>query len=303
MDLVKIGKFIAQKRKEAGLTQKQLAERIGMSDKSVSKWERGICLPDVSVYLELCSILGISINEFLAGEEIRGEDLFQRADENLIQVTTESLYRQKYLKRVILMLSLAVATVISVLIGIWYSEFSKPKNIIGPVDQDSVEMKTAELLSGIDGALLFRYEVKDKFDTLDIYVSRYHHGELEELYKAASFSYDIAEYPSEGRIVLVPDFDSFTVKLILAGDGGKLSTDIPILENVEDAQSYGRSATKIEEKTKIKFGKEQGLAALIYGKNGLRAIPVQTLEKGEAGTENDYVYYFSYRFVSSKGGK
>lgn len=70
MDLVKIGSYIAEKRKSLGMTQKQLAEKLGKSDKSVSKWERGICLPDVSVYLELCEILGISLNEFLAGEDI-----------------------------------------------------------------------------------------------------------------------------------------------------------------------------------------------------------------------------------------
>ena len=57
MDLIKIGKYIAGKRKSLGMTQKQLAEKIGMSDKSVSKWERGICLPNVSVYLKLCEIL------------------------------------------------------------------------------------------------------------------------------------------------------------------------------------------------------------------------------------------------------
>ena len=75
MDLIKIGKYIAEKRKALGLTQKQLAEQLGMSDKSVSKWERGICLPDVSVYMELCGILGISINEFLAGEDISEENI------------------------------------------------------------------------------------------------------------------------------------------------------------------------------------------------------------------------------------
>ena len=60
MDLEKIGKYIETKRKALGITQVQLAERLGMNDKSVSKWERGICLPDVSVYMELCEILGIS---------------------------------------------------------------------------------------------------------------------------------------------------------------------------------------------------------------------------------------------------
>ena len=65
MDLIKIGKYIAFKRKEQGLTQKQLAEKLNMSDKSVSKWERGICLPDVSVYLELCKIIYVFLTIFL----------------------------------------------------------------------------------------------------------------------------------------------------------------------------------------------------------------------------------------------
>lgn len=81
MDLIKIGKYIAEKRKALGLTQKQLAEQLGMSDKSVSKWERGICLPDVSVYMELCGILGINMNEFLAGEDISEENIVKIAEE------------------------------------------------------------------------------------------------------------------------------------------------------------------------------------------------------------------------------
>ena len=90
MDLIKIGKYIAFKRKEQVLTQKQLAEKLNMSDKSVSKWERGICLPDVSVYLELCKILDISINEFLAGEDIPKETIEQKAEENIIQITKDN---------------------------------------------------------------------------------------------------------------------------------------------------------------------------------------------------------------------
>lgn len=101
MDLIKIGKYIAFKRKEQGLTQKQLAEKLNMSDKSVSKWERGICLPDVSVYLELCKILDISINEFLAGEDIPKETIEQKAEENIIQITKDNKNKQKYLKKII----------------------------------------------------------------------------------------------------------------------------------------------------------------------------------------------------------
>ena len=116
MDLVKIGKYIAGKRKNLGLTQKQLAEKIGMSDKSVSKWERGICLPDVSLYFDLCSILGISINEFLAGEDIVHENIEKKSEENIISVVTDSKRKQKSLKYIIcalLILSILTTAVIA----------------------------------------------------------------------------------------------------------------------------------------------------------------------------------------------
>ena len=104
MDLIKMGKYIAGKRTGLGLTQKQLAEKLGMSDKSVSKWERGICLPDVSVYMELCDILEISINEFLAGEDISEENIIKKSEDNLIQMTKDSKYKQKNLKSIIVVL-------------------------------------------------------------------------------------------------------------------------------------------------------------------------------------------------------
>ena len=90
MDLIRIGQYIAGKRKALGLTQKQLAEKLGVSDKSVSKWERGVCLPDVSLYTELCAALGIGINEFLSGDDIAENDLPRRAEENILQTAAES---------------------------------------------------------------------------------------------------------------------------------------------------------------------------------------------------------------------
>ena len=62
-----------------------------MSDKSVSKWERGVCLPDISVYKELCSILAISLNEFLAGEDIDRENMIQKSEINIIEVIRTKL--------------------------------------------------------------------------------------------------------------------------------------------------------------------------------------------------------------------
>lgn len=90
MDTVKIGKLIAKCRKEKNLTQRELAEKMGVSDKSVSKWENGKCLPDVSLYMELCEILGITINEFFLGEKIQDNDFKERADQNLLKALENS---------------------------------------------------------------------------------------------------------------------------------------------------------------------------------------------------------------------
>lgn len=74
MDQIKIGKFIAECRKEKRLTQMQLAEQLGITDKAISKWERGIAMPDSSIMLDVCAILGISVNELLSGEKINMEE-------------------------------------------------------------------------------------------------------------------------------------------------------------------------------------------------------------------------------------
>ena len=146
MDLIKIGKYISEKRKALGLTQKQLAEKIGMSDKSVSKWERGVCLPDVSVYLELCEILGIHINEFLAGEDLKEEHMIKQSEDNLLQVAKESKDRQKHLKKIVLALAACILFSV-ILLGIALARIPRrPQNYIEAFSRDSAEMKTAEIL-------------------------------------------------------------------------------------------------------------------------------------------------------------
>lgn len=95
MDNMKIGKLIAKCRKEKKLTQKELAELLGVTDKSVSKWETGVCLPDVSLYKELCNLLGITLNEFFVGERIADENYKKKADENLYNALENSVFTLK----------------------------------------------------------------------------------------------------------------------------------------------------------------------------------------------------------------
>lgn len=86
MNQAEIGKFIAACRREKDLTQVQLAEKLGITDRAVSKWETGKSLPDSSIMLELSGILGITVNELLSGEKVGQEDYEKKADENLIEL-------------------------------------------------------------------------------------------------------------------------------------------------------------------------------------------------------------------------
>lgn len=296
MDLVKIGKYIAGKRKVLGMTQKQLAEKLNMSDKSVSKWERGICLPDVSVYMELCEILGISINEFLAGEDIDAENVEKKSEDNIIQVTKDSKKKQKNLKSILAVVTTFAVIMVLFLGTVFVHKMMQPKNYITAVDRTSAEMKTAELLSGADGAYLFNFYAKEEYKTLTIYLSEYQAGELINKSKVADLDYDGIESAKRGVIAVIPDFELFRVKLIIADDYSKCSTDFPILENVENREYYGRSATQVEGEVPIQRDTEQGLMALIYGEDGLEAIPVKEMEQGNFREKNDYVYYLSFRF-------
>lgn len=99
MDQIKIGRFIAQMRKEQSLTQRQLADMIGISDKTVSKWETGSGLPEVSLMMPLCKILHISVNELLSGEHLTASDYKKKAEENMMDLIRE---REESKKKIIL---------------------------------------------------------------------------------------------------------------------------------------------------------------------------------------------------------
>ncbi|MGE9874752.1 helix-turn-helix domain-containing protein [Hornefia butyriciproducens] len=89
MDQIKIGKFIASCRKEQGMTQAVLAEKLGISDRAISKWETGKSMPDSGIMLDLCELLKINVNELLSGERIMAEAYDKRAEENLLAMRRE----------------------------------------------------------------------------------------------------------------------------------------------------------------------------------------------------------------------
>lgn len=111
MDQIRVGKFIAESRKALGLTQRQLADALDISDKTVSKWECGKGLPEVSLMLPLCRILGISVNEMLSGERLNEANYKERAEENMMDLIKENAENKK---RMALSVICGVITVIAV---------------------------------------------------------------------------------------------------------------------------------------------------------------------------------------------
>lgn len=99
MDQIKIGQFISELRKEKDYTQRQLADLLGISDKTVSKWECGNGMPDLSIMPKLCEVLGININELLSGKRLVAEDYNESAESNMLTLMKEKEETRKKSKK------------------------------------------------------------------------------------------------------------------------------------------------------------------------------------------------------------
>ena len=128
MNLDKIGKFISNCRKDKKLTQEQLSEKLGISDRAVSKWERGLCLPDASIMLPLCEILGINVNELLSGEMINNKDYNKKAEENLLEMAKKEEEQNK--KMMMYEYVIGFLSSITFLILVFVASYAVDKNII-----------------------------------------------------------------------------------------------------------------------------------------------------------------------------
>lgn len=111
MDQITTGRFIAKKRKEQSLTQEQLAERLGVSNKTVSKWETGKCMPDYSVINMLCEELKISVSELMDGEEADGKSVRVYDDGQILDLLrrTQELEKQKVTLTGIILIVMGIA--------------------------------------------------------------------------------------------------------------------------------------------------------------------------------------------------
>lgn len=292
MNLRKIGQYIASKRREQGLTQVELAEKLGMSNKSVSKWERGVCLPDVSIYTELCDILGISLNEFIAGEDLAEDRIIEKSEENIVDVTKNELLKRKKLKQIILALSLIVVVALGSLGYYLYPVLFPRTNYLEPMPEDSKEVDLAKTWFGIGKAYLYNYSIDDTYENVAINLSVYKKGELTHKETVAEFPL-VAE-TKDGFIAVFHDYLDDEAKIMVGGEGVSGSVEFDMFKELEEAiEGSSQSRYTVAE---IENGREVGLAAFYFEDEILRGYLIESMEDGELPTQNDYTYYLSAVF-------
>lgn len=122
MDQIKIGKFIAETRKAQSMTQKQLADALSISDKTVSKWECGKGLPEVSLMLPLCDILHITVNDLLSGTKVSQTNYQKNAEENMMNLMKENEENKKRMASSVICGVITIVAVCSLIVIASYIE-------------------------------------------------------------------------------------------------------------------------------------------------------------------------------------
>lgn len=291
MDLQKIGRYIASKRKALGMTQMDLAKELGMSDKSVSKWERGICLPDASIYMQLCDALGISINEFFAGEDLDNKDIIKQSEENIINITLSDKKKYTRLQRTFFILSALYFVCVCVMIII---KVMPGLNYIGPVEEFSKENIIAETIYDEEDVMLFNYKTDDGHERIDLVLTEYQDGKLISKNVIDSF-YTADKNLRQGVIMVVPDYSEFNLKVIVANKNSDFNDPIaiPIMSDVAGRTAYKHYAARIDENKHLSKREEIPLGYVEYSRNKVERLPIDTIGNEVIDFEDGYVYAIS----------
>lgn len=295
MDTVKIGKYIAQKRKNLGLTQRDIAEQLGMSDKSISKWERGVCLPDVSVYMELCRIIGISLNEFIAGEDIEQVELQEKSEQNILDVTKDGNYKKRRLKAIIAVLVCICVAVTSLSGYLLWKRFHVETNYIEPFDENSAEMRILKLVDA-GPFVLYKFSTDKNISQATVMITCYEKGEKKYKHDVMTYGFksdnvsdrantvdSVLKVSSENDSNEKNDWISVTI------DEGKATFEL--IEDDVELTGYMCAWADEKEHVDIVKGEEIEFLRISYGMDHVEAIM-----PGASIGNNEYMYSLSVRF-------
>ena len=148
MNQIKIGKFIAECRKNSNLTQMQLAEKLNITDRAISKWENGKAMPDSSIMLDLCKELKISVNELLSGEMIDMKNYNKIAEENLFKLNESNEKKKKNILKSAIVIGLLIFIIIVIQLYSYTKQISKSNlnNVLEQAQQNQeIYIKIQEL--------------------------------------------------------------------------------------------------------------------------------------------------------------
>lgn len=295
MDTVKIGKYIAQKRKNLGLTQREIAEQLGMSVKSVSKWERGVCLPEVSVYMELCRILGISLNEFIAGEDIEQVELQEKSEQNILEVTKDGNHKKRRLKAIIAVLVCICVAVTSLSGYLLWKRFHVETNYIEPYDENSAEIRILKLVDA-GPFVLYKFSTDKNISQATVMITCYEKGEKKYKHDVMTYGFksdnvsdtantvdSVLKVSSENDSNEKNDWISVTV------DEGKATFEL--MEDDVELTGYMCAWADEKEHVDIVKGEEIEFLRISYGMDHVEAIM-----PGASIGNNEYMYSLSVRF-------
>lgn len=168
MNQEKIGKFISERRKIKKLTQSELGSILGVSDKSVSKWENGKCMPDLSLFPELCSALDITINDLMSGKIVDDKEYIKTLEENIVKYA-DTIKKQRRKK-----IKIVIGFILLFLFSIWgyiiYNHYSE-ETIIYKEGFMNCNIFNKELIFGINGtSILNEYHTVKKLNGKDIHI-------------------------------------------------------------------------------------------------------------------------------------
>ena len=264
MDQIKIGAFIAANRKEHGLTQVQLAEQLGVSNKSVSKWERGVCLPDVSLYQPLCGILDITLNEFFAGEKLSEEMQIQQTEKTIMEVSMKGKREVGKLKKWLIAAGVIALVAVLGVLYFFYKAGGFYQDMIWKASVRSGEMQVAEMAAGTDGILLYNWKADQAYQYVRLDLSYYEGGALVGEPTSNYMILDRTGRDHSGKLLLqrvegVQD----AIQFALSYEGGSFGGPIEVQEpsyyektrggTVEVSEAYA-AKSKIQEASPLTIG-------------------------------------------------
>lgn len=271
MDQKAIGQYIAEKRKKYGFTQDELGDKLGVTGKAVSKWETGRSMPDVSVMPELCEILGFSINELFAGQDIGAEEMVVQAEKNMVGIFAQGIANSNKFKVIIILLATLLVTVLCVSL---YAEYSGEEHMTSYIDayEEGSPESTIANLCGMEGFVVNPFCIGEKCEKLIIYSNVFYHSKLISQSRELTLHLDDNDFASgecKGIVGFSCDYSHKEINIVASTGGTTVKEAAPIQDYLTEAGVKNQGLTivgpeNLRHKVKLTKGEFREIFAVSF---------------------------------------